>query len=127
MEDFEEVALGLQTKPAKKTPSVYEHIKMSENERSLISRLPGTPLYNTILRLMEGEIEKLETIHLQSWRDKELFNSTGLIAVAARLSFEAFQKEVLYQTEEVLGIKKNEEIVKESIQLSPEEFFKRSF
>jgi hypothetical protein len=94
---------------------------------ALVNRWPNSPDYNVLLRIMEGVIEKMETKHMQSWRDKELFERSGLVAVAARGFYGEVQQEINYHSSEFLGNIAQEELNKEVAQMSPEEFIRRSF
>lgn len=125
--DIEAIAQGLQIRKPKIASEAHQHIPLSDAERSIVSRLPNSAEYNIILRLLEGEIEKLETAHLKSWRDKEAFVSTGLVAVAARITYENFQKEVNYQASEFVGQRQFEEIEEEVSKMSPAAMFAKSF
>jgi hypothetical protein len=89
--------------------------------------LPNSPTYNVILRILEGEIEKLETEHMQAWRDKDLFERTGLVAVSARMLYEKFQIEVNYHSAEFMGAMEAATTERVVAEMSPEEFIRQSF
>lgn len=127
MEDFEKIALGLQPPRAKAQQARHEHIPLSHPEASALMQAPNSLLYNVILRIMEGEIEKMETEHLSVWKKKEEFERTGLVAVSARLFYERVQKEINFQISEFIGneeARTEEEKVK---QMSPEELIRKAF
>lgn len=127
MQDFESVALGLTVKKAKTTLVPNEHILLSNAEMQIVSSLPNSAVYNVILRIMEGEIEKLETRHLQLYDDKDKFDRSGLIAVAARVFYENIQKEINHQSSEFFGNKEAEEIEKQTASMTPEEILRKGF
>ena len=127
MQDFESIALGLQPLPPKAAQLENDHIRLSHAEAAVVSRLPNSTEYNAILRIMEGEIEKLETEHMKSWRDKELFERTGLIAVSARAFYERFQIEINYHSSEFRGEEAAAELDRAVKEMSPEEFIRQGF
>lgn len=127
MEDFESIALGLKLPAAKAARGVNDHIVFSNADTQLLSQLPNSALYNVLLRLMEGELEKLETLHLQSWAEKDKFERTGLIAVAARVFYEGVQKEVNYQSAEAVSAREAEEIDRKVADMTPEEILRSGF
>ena len=51
MEDFEQVAQGLRTAPAKAALSQNDHLRLSHSEASVVARLPNSNEYNVILRI----------------------------------------------------------------------------
>ena len=63
----------------------------------------GTSAYNVFVKIANGEIEKAETRHFQNWKDKEVFERTGLIAVALRMFFETLQQEFNHHVDEFRG------------------------
>lgn len=126
MEDFESIALGLQP-PTAKAIVKHDHLVLSHTEMAVVSRLPNSTEYNAILRIMEGEIEKLETEHMQAWRDKELFERTGLIAVSARAFYERFQQEINYHSQEFQGNQEALQVTQQVEQMTPEEFIRLGF
>ena len=127
MEDFESVALGLKATPARGTLDANQHIKFSNAELQSVARFPNSGDYNITLKILEGEIEKLETEHLTHWKDTEKFDRTGLVAVAARMLYERYQMEINYHAgafANALGEIATQEEVKN---LTSEEIIKRSF
>jgi hypothetical protein len=127
MEDYESIAQGLRIPVPKAALAKNDHISLSPGDASTVARLPNSPEYNVILRIMEGELEKLETEHMQSYKDRDSFDRSGLIAVAARLFYERFQVEVNFHSSEFIGNIEDERINKEVEQMSPEEFVRRAF
>jgi len=126
MEDFETIALGLKNPAAKAQKRNLGHIPLSNAEMALVAALPESPLYNVELRIMEGIIETLETEHFKAFKNKDEFDRTGIEAVAARVFYERYQKEVAYQAAEFKG---NEEALIEEEKaknMTPEEFYKKS-
>jgi len=126
-EDYESIALGLKVPQPKKTITKNDHVVLSHPEASAVSRLPNSNEYSAYLRIQEGELEKLETEHMQNWRDKDLFERTGLIAVAARTFYERCQIEVNYHAAEFHGEEVNAAYTQETEQMSPEEFIRKGF
>ena len=127
MEDFESVALGLKATPAKGTLDANQHVVFSNAELQILSGFPNSAQYNINLKILEGEIEKLETEHMRSWKDKELFERTGLVAVAARKLYERYQHEVNYHSEQFNNLVEDRVIQKEVEKLTPEQILKNSF
>lgn len=127
MEDYESIAQGLKTNKPAPVRVQDDHLVLSHPELSTIARLPNSPEYNVLLRIMEGEIEKLETTHMKVWRDKELFERTGLIAVAARGFFESIQVEVNYHSTQFIGDVEADAIDKQVADMTPEEFIRKAF
>ena len=127
MQDFESIALGLRPRPAQAALQKNEHLALSHAEAAVVSRLPNSTEYNAILKIMEGEIEKLETEHMQNWKDKDLFERTGLVAVAARTLYERFQIEINFHSSEFRGNEAGAELDKAVEEMSPEEFIRRGF
>ena len=125
--DFEALALGLQPTGPKDTVIKNDHLEISQDEAAIASRLPNSSEYNFVLRVLEGEIIKLETEHMQNWRDKDLFERTGLVAVASRMLYERFQSEINYHSSEYLGAQEAYEVEQEVAELSPEDFIRRGF
>jgi hypothetical protein len=127
VEDFEQAIEDFHIPKPKATLAKQDHIALSNAESSTVSRLPNSPTYNVVLRILEGEIEKLETEHMQAWRDKELFERTGLVAVSARMLYEKFQIEVNYHSAEFVGAMDaaaNEQAIAE---MTPEDFIRQGF
>jgi hypothetical protein len=125
--DFEALALGLKPEESKDAVIKNDHLVITADESAIASRLPNSSEYNFILRVLEGEIIKLETEHMQNWRDKELFERTGLVAVASRMLYERFQSEINYHSSEYLGAQEAYEVEQEVAELSPEDFIRRGF
>ena len=127
MEDFESIALGLRATPAKATLDASQHVRLSNPELQIVSGFPNSSQYNITLKILEGEIEKLETEHLKHYKNREEFDRTGLIAVAARLLYEKYQHEVNYHSEQYAS-KIEESIIDEEVKnMTPEEIIRRSF
>lgn len=127
MQDFESVAQGLRTPQPKASQMQNDHLVLSHPEASTVARLPNSPEYNVILRIMEGEIEKLETAHMKCWQDKELFERTGLIAVAARGFYEKTQQEINYHSSEFVSAQIAAVEDQAAEQMTPEEFIRKAF
>ena len=125
--DFEALALGLKPEESKDAVIKNDHLVITADESAIASRLPNSNEYNFVLRVLEGEIIKLETEHMQNWRDKELFERTGLVAVASRMLYERFQSEINYHSSEYLGAQEAYEVEQEVAELSPEDFIRRGF
>ena len=102
-------------------------LQLTENEKVMLANWARSAEYSIFLRLAEALIEVSETQHFKSWRDKEVFERTGLIAVAKRDFFEQIQKEVNTQYSEFQGelefLRTEQELQTES----PEEAIQRSF
>lgn len=125
--DYETIALGGQPSGPQETVIRNDHLVITGGESVIASRLPNSPEYNFILRIMEGEIEKLETEHMRTWKDEKLFERTGLIAVAARMFYERVQVEINHHSSEYLGDQEAEQIEQEVKEMTPEEFIRRGF
>jgi hypothetical protein len=126
--DLEALALGLEQPTGPKEAIVRnDHLVINQAEAAIASRMPNSPEYNFSLRVLEGEIEKFETAHMKNWANKEAFERTGLIAVAARLLFERFQNEINHHSSEYLGAQEMKEFDEEVSEMSPEEFIRRGF
>lgn len=78
-------------------------LTLGENEKLSLVNWATSTEYKIFLRLAESIIERSETSHLRTWKDKEAFERTGLVAVAQRLFFERLQKEVNNQYDEFAG------------------------
>ena len=127
MEDFEQAIEDFQIPKPKAASAKADHVLLSNAESATVSRLPNSPTYNVILRILEGEIEKLETEHMQAWRDKDLFERTGLVAVSARMLYEKFQIEVNYHSAEFVGAMEAATTERVVAEMSPEEFIRQGF
>jgi hypothetical protein len=127
MEDFESVAQGLRMPVPKSALEKNDHIHLSHAEAALVNRWPNSPDYNVLLRIMEGVLETLETEHMQSWKDTQLFERTGIGAVFARRFYEKTQFEINYHASEFLGDQAAEQLNEQVKQMSPEEMIRRSF
>jgi hypothetical protein len=96
------------------------HVQLNPQEKVQLAQWYGTPAYQLWLKLSEGEIEKLETAHFQNWKDGPAFERTGLVAVSARLFFEAIQKECRHQMEEFSGevefVRSKQELLRTSLE-----------
>ncbi len=126
-QDFESIALGLRAQKPKAKLPVNEHLELTPAEQSIVARFPNSAEYNITLRLLEGEIQKLETEHFKCYKDEKAFLNSGLVAVAARLMYERFQKEVNFQTAEFTGQQEYQAAELEAAQMSPQDLFKKSF
>jgi hypothetical protein len=127
-EDFESIALGLKpTSQKKKTLQPNQHIPLSHGQMAILASAPQSDLYQVLLVIMEGVAQKLETEHMRHWKDKELFDRSGVLAVAAQLYFEAVQHEVLYQVNEFIGREDMMVAEAEAAEMTPQDFLKRSF
>lgn len=124
--DYESIAQGLITKAIKAAPTEF-HVSLTQGELSLAAQLPNSPAYQLILKLLEGEIQKLETEHFRSWKNTEQFTNTGFAAVAAQLLYERLQKEVNYHSSEYQGKQEFEAAEAQAEKMSPKEFFEKSF
>ena len=128
MEDFESVAQGLQAQPrGRAAMTKNDHLTLTSSEAVIVARLPNSLEYNVILRIMEGELEKMETSHMQNYLDKDLFERTGLMAVAARMFYERIQHEINYHSAEFVGNAAEAELEAAVKQMSPEEFLRQGF
>jgi hypothetical protein len=126
-QDFETIALGLKPPLAKATLGTNDHIILSFAEAAVVARLPNSSEYNTILRIMEGELEKLETEHMRSWLDKEKFDRTGIGAALCRIFYERIQQEINFHSGEFMGNQASAELEQEVESMSPEDFMRKSF
>jgi hypothetical protein len=127
MEDFESIALGLVATPAKGNLDGKQHIEFSHSELSRLAQFPNSTDYNITLKILEGECEKLETDHMRQYKDKELFERTGLIAVAARLLYEKYMKEVNYHAAQFASMVEDAAVQEEVKALTPQQILINSF
>ena len=127
MQDFEEIALGLRSTPAKGTLDANQHVNLSHAELQIVSGFPNSAQYNITLKILEGEIEKLETEHMRLWKNKEEFERSGLIAVAARKIYERYQKEINFHAEQFQIKLEDDQIEQEVKSMTPEEILRKSF
>lgn len=102
-------------------------LQLTENEKVMLANWARSAEYNIFLRLAEAIIEVNETKHFQLWKDKEVFERTGLVAVAQRDFFEQLQKEVNKQYEEFEGELEFLRTERATQNESPEEAIQRSF
>jgi len=102
-------------------------LQLTDTEKVMLASWARSTEYSVFLRLAEAIIEVTETKHFQLWKDKEVFERTGLVAVAQRDFFEQLQKEVNTQYSEFQGelefLRTEQELQNES----PEEAIQRSF
>ncbi len=102
-------------------------LQLTDTEKVMLASWARSTEYSVFLRLAEAIIEVTETKHFQLWKDKEVFERTGLVAVAQRDFFEQLQKEVNTQYSEFQGelefLRTEQELQTES----PEEAIQRSF
>lgn len=98
-----------------------ESLKLTPSEQVILTQWVNSPAYAVFVKLVEGEIEKAETFHFQKWQDKEMFERTGLFAVAMRIGFERVQKEMQRQVDEFAGELQFLKNKKEVAGTSPEE------
>lgn len=103
MEDYELLDPVPGLKPSPAAPGPKMHLNLSATEKLILVQWVGSNSYNVFVKLANGEIEKMETHHLQNWRDKEYFERTGLVAVGVRMFFERLQSEFNHQVEEFAG------------------------
>jgi len=128
MDDLEFLAQELSQPPlVKEKGRPQAHLPLSQSDLALAARLPNSSEYDLILRIFEGELQKLETEHMQSYRDKETFERTGLIAVSGRLLFERLQNEINFHSSEFRGELEAALAEKDSETMTPEEFIKKGF
>ncbi|MGH7744524.1 MAG: hypothetical protein ACREQ5_06855 [Candidatus Dormibacteria bacterium] len=127
MEDFESAALGLKNPAAKAKSDKYEHLPLSYAELSILAQAPNSQFYNVVLRVMEGELEKLETEHMAQWKEKEKFERSGLVAVAARVFYERIQREINFHVSEFMGNEEARQEEEKAKQMSAEELVRREF
>jgi hypothetical protein len=120
--DLQPLAQGLRPK----TTEAFKHLALNANEKLILARFAASQEYNVFLKLAMGEIEKAETEHFQSWKNKELFERSGLIAVAQRLFLERLGSEIRHQVDEFAGEVEFARTTKEISQMSPEEFIERN-
>jgi len=104
----------------------FQHKDFTMNEVQMLADLAGMPHYQILLRLMEGEVERGETDHMKAYKDKELFERTGLIAVAQRIFFERVQKEIEHQKMELQGLLEEQQVSEQLKQVPLEELMKES-
>lgn len=97
-----------------------DSLKLSPAEMVLLVQGVNSPFYAVLMKLFEGELEKLETTHFKTWKDKEAFERTGLFAVAARIFLERAGEEIRKQSDEFAGelefIKKKKEQLTQSLE-----------
>ena len=127
MQDFESIALGLVATPAKGNLDGKQHIEFSHSESARLAQFPNSTDYNITLKILEGECEKLETAHMRAYKDKELFERTGLIAVAARLLYEKYMKEVNYHAEKFADIEEYQAVEEEVKAMTPQQLLINQF
>ena len=77
-----------------------ESLKLAPQEQVLLVQGVNSPFYAVLMKIFQGELEKLETAHFKTWKDKETFERTGLLAVSARIFLERSEKEITHQIEE---------------------------
>ena len=70
---------------------------MTNGELSILTGFAASPAYRVWQKLAESVLEKTETRHFSTWKDKEAFERTGLVAVAQRLFYEQLQLEMKRQ------------------------------
>lgn len=126
-QDFESIALGLRPAPPQVALSQNEHLALSHSEASVIARLPNSSEYNVILKIMEGELEKMETECFQRALEKDVFDRMGLMAAAARKFYERFQIEINWHSSEFVGSQLGNQIDAEVENMTPEELVRRAF
>lgn len=127
MEDIEAIAQGIRRPYAAPRVLENDHLKLSPEERPLAARVPNSSEYNFILRILEGELEKLETEHMRTWKDKDLFERTGIVAVAARTLYERLQIEMNYHASMYEGELEAAVAEQSAAEMTPEEFIRKSF
>lgn len=106
------------------------HVDLTPAEKVTLAQWYGSPAYNVFIKLANGEIEKSETYHFQTWKNKKLFYATGLKAVAIRDFFEKLQSEMNHQIDEFAGeveFVKQTRLTEQTLKTSPEEMIQQSF
>ena len=97
-----------------------EEMKLAPQEQVLLVQGVNSPFYQVLMKVFQGELEKLETAHFKVWKDKEAFERTGLFAVAARIFLERSEAEVKRQIDEFSSdidfAKKKKELLKASLE-----------
>ncbi|MGA7855726.1 MAG: hypothetical protein WCA15_20570 [Candidatus Acidiferrales bacterium] len=96
-------------------------LKFSPQDLVILASWVTSPAYKVWQKLCEGVIEKLETAHFSNWKDEEAFQRTGLLAVSARIHYEAVQREAINAVNEFAGEIDFARIKKEQIKISPEQ------
>lgn len=105
----------------------FQSLKLTANDKVVLANGVHSPFYGVLLKLAEGEIQKLETAHFKVWKEKEAFERTGLTAVAARLFFERLQAEFARQAEEFSSEVEFAKKEQSRAQTSPEDFVLNEF
>ena len=119
MEDYQALA------PAEGLVHRRPTLQLSSDEKLVLVNWAISQEYVLWLKLAEGIIEKAETAHFQTWKDKDTFERTGIMAVAQRIFFERLQHEVKSQVEELQGELEFAKIKKDELNTSPEELIQR--
>ncbi len=105
-----------------------EALKLSSAEMVLLVQGVNSPFYSVLMKLFQGELEKMETSHFKVWQDKEAFERTGIFAVAARVFLERMGTEIQKQVEEFSGelefVKKKKELMTQSLEQQIRDEFK---
>ena len=127
-DDFETIALSIKTPKAPKVPKGdrFQHVAFTSVQIQQLAQLTQMPVYEALLLLIEGEVEKSETDHFRAYLDPEKFTRLGLIAVANRIQFERIQKEMQHLYAEYEGSLEEGKLEQELAAISPEEMMKRS-
>lgn len=102
-----------------------DSVALTPSEKIELVQWSTSKSYEVFLKLAESVITISETRHFQSYKDRELFERTGLIAVAQRMFFEALQKTVAVQYAEFKGEMAFAKQQKENLQEDPETFIRR--
>ena len=98
-----------------------ETLKFTPQDLVILATWVTSPAYKVWQKLSEAVIEKQETAHFSNWKDAEAFQRTGLVAVAARMHYEAVQREAKAAVEEFAGEIDFARIKKDQVKTSPEQ------
>lgn len=72
---------------------------LTDNEKQNLSTLPGSKGYEALLKIMNEVIANAESEHFAAYKDRDLFDRTGLIAVSMRAFLEEVKQEINSQVE----------------------------
>jgi hypothetical protein len=98
-----------------------EFLRLTPGELVLLVQGATSPFYQVLMKLAEGELEKLETAHFKCWKDEAEFQRTGLLAVAARIFLERLGQEVQRQADEFASEIAFVKQKKDSLMIDPEQ------
>ena len=102
-------------------------LQLTPQDKVILAQFANSPAHAVFLKLAEGEIEKAETDHFKTWKDKKEFQRTGIFAVAMRIFLERLSAEIQRQVEEFSGEVEFAKQKKAQLQKSPEQQIQEEF